>query len=216
MNLLSKDKSEDWRYSEQRERSIRRRKAMKRIFILFGGPALIVVCLMAMTYLVFLHDWALWLFPIGVFTAIGCFWGCNVDDHKINDEVFKAISGVLTAAYVLGAIIYGGIKGDLDLTDQYHDTVLACGLDSERDDDGNVNWILRTPEGSYNVEAGTYYLLKNGKQHRHFAATAEEAAKLFNTGSAYKLTVDPLKGASYDGVVTAKQVPNTLGSCSDD
>lgn len=190
--------------------------AAKRIFILFGGPALIVICLMAMTYLVFLRDWALWLFPIGVFTIIGCVWGCNTGDHKIDEEVLKVTSGILTAVCFIAMIIYGGIKGDLDPTGKYHNTVLACGLDSENDDDGNVTWILRTPEGSYNIEAGTYYLLENGEQRKHFAATTEEAAKLFKTGSAYKLTIDPLEGESYDGVVTARQVPNTLGSCTDD
>lgn len=211
MNLLSKTNSND----KTRQRKERRRAA-KRIFILFGGPTLIVVCLMAMTYLVFLHDWALWLFPIGVFTIIGCIWGCNVDDHTIDDDALKAASGILTAVCVIAMAVYGLYKADMDPTNQYHDTVLVCGIDSERDDDSNIDWILRTPEGSYNVEAGTYYTLKNGEQQKYFAATAEEAAKLFRIGLAYKLTVDPLEGESYDGVVTAKQVPNTLGSCTDD
>lgn len=211
MNLLSKSNSAD--KTRQREE---RHRAAKRIFVLFGGPTLIVICLMAMTYLVFLHDWALWLFPIGVFTIIGCIWGCNVDDHTIDDEALKATSGILTAVCFIAMIVYGLTKADLNDTNQYYNTVLACGIDSEHDDDGNIDWILRTPEGSYNIEAGTYYALKNGNQQKHFAATAEEAAKLFNTGLAYKLTIDPLQGESYDGVITARQVPNTLGSCTDD
>lgn len=175
----------------------------------FGGPACIIVAILTMNFMAFQRNENIYIIPALILALIGLIWGFNS-----KGKIMDGTSAALAVLFVVLLGIYGITKIDFDGHTISHPTVLACGTDTELDEESNTHPILRTPQGSFNIEAGEYYNLKDNTLHRVFAVTPEQAAKQFVPGHAYRLTVDNYRGESYDGITTAKEVPNTLGACN--
>lgn len=199
----------DW---EQRQRGLKRMDAQA--FVVFDlGPAILSVCLIAaLSIFVFWQNWNWWLIPIGVLAIVCILCALELTDV---DGLANA-AGILSGLCLVMMLFYGFYQIDTSGHEVTHKTALFCGLDTERDDDGNVYQIFRGPNGDYVINDGTYTVTdpKTGKTHKVFITTGKAAADTFHTDHAYSMTIDNFEGHNaLDGITAAHEVP-TNETCS--
>lgn len=198
----------DW---EHQERKLDREETLAFITYDLGPIILGALLITALSVFVFWQNWNWWLIPIGIL-AIGAIL-CVI--KLTDDDAFGIIGVILNVLCLVMMAFYGLYQINWDGHEVYHKTALFCGLDTEKDENGNVYQIFRGPNGDFNIVSGTYTVTDRatGKLHKEFIATGKAAAKTFVPDHAYALTIDNFEGYSLDGIIAAREVP-TDETCS--
>lgn len=199
----------DWEREQRKQQ-----REQTRAFVTYDlGPGILgAILILSLSLLVFWQNWNWWLIPICIAAAIGT-WAAA----ELTEGDGLATTGISLNLICLTMMCsYGLYQIDWDGHEVYHKTALFCGLDTERDDDGNVYQIFRGPNGDYVINDGTYTVTDRttGKLHKEFIATGKAAADTFRTDHAYNMTIDNFEGHNtLDGITAAHEVP-TNETCS--
>lgn len=197
---------------EREQRKLNRQETWA-FFIYDLGPIVLgIILITVLSTFVFWQNWNWWLIPIGVLAVAGILSAIGLSE----DEPLAVAGFVLNILCLVMMLFYGFYQIDTSGHEVTHKTALFCGLDSVRDDDGNVYPIFRGPNGDYVINDGTYTVTdpKTGKAHKVFITTGKAAAETFHTDHAYNLTIDNFEGHdALDGITAAHEVP-TNETCS--
>ena len=176
----------------------------------FSGALAGVLAIATLSVLVLWQNWNWWLFGVAICAIIGFILSVEMED--VLGYWLNGICALMMAGYGIA-----NIPMDPNIS---HPTVLVCGFSTDyaRGDNGEVLTVLNSPQGDYDIIAGKYYVtvgdLKDHKVKTVFEPTSTKAATTFQIGHTYKLTVNSFAGTSnYSGITSAKEVPNTLGTC---